>query len=245
MKRLFSLFLMFAVLFGAVSAVLTSCGAKIPQQVLITQESAVRAAGDVRIAAAIYDTLVLSEDDKKHFPELDKAFEAYNLDLEAYVEKVLDAMEPAAQTLPAEQLPLSAAIYSDALRLNGELLSLLETREFYLGNGGYEKQISTVNFSVKTGALLSLDDVLVTPTALADLVIVALAEKETMPNFYETWRESAKRCLSERGTVLWTLNGRALTVYFPAGCLAPEDEGIVEVDLFYLDHPNMVKGEYQ
>lgn len=146
--------------------------------------------------------------------------------------------------------PYSSNVFISILRADSQMLSYLLEWNEYCGGVHPSSYYEGFNLDVKTGAAISLDQVVSDIPALKALVTEKMLAEYGEDSFYTdldalladyfAWDEEA-----EIYRPSWTLGDESLTIWFSPYEIAPYAAGLLQAEIRFDEVPEIFTGEYQ
>ena len=197
--------------------------------------------------------LQLEEEGRKNFGALDEALKTQKEKLMDYsTDRVAEFGQSALELEDYKRedfYPYSSNVFAEIRRADGQVLSYLLEWNEYCGGVHPTSYYEGFNLDVKTGAAISLDQVVSDIPALKTLVIEKLlaeygedafyADPDTLLSDYFAWDEEA-----ETYRPSWTLGEESLTIWFSPYEIAPYAAGLLHAEIRFDEAPEIFTGNY-
>lgn len=200
-----------------------------------------------------YPKFYLDEEDKNAYPELSKAFESYNSEIDSRKEAVLkqlekDYEEAAENSGDADAWhEMSIETTARALRADSNVVSFLCEYDAALGGAHPYSYVYGMNYDAKTGKKLTLGDVVKDKDAFVELVSEAFDRDYSEAEYGELTNggEALKECdFDSEDEILWTIDPISVTIYFATYSLGSYAQGEQAVSIYFDQAPEIFDEHY-
>lgn len=197
--------------------------------------------------------LLLAEDGRKDFSALDEVLQKQKETLIADgIDRVAEFGQSALEWEDYKRedfYPYSSNVFVSIIRADSQMLSYLLEWNEYCGGVHPSSYYEGFNLDVKTGASISLDQVVSDIPALKALVMEKLLAEYGEDGFYAdldalladyfAWDEEA-----EIYRPSWTLSEESLTISFSPYEIAPYAAGLLQAEIRFDEAPELFTGAY-
>ena len=218
--------------------------------------SAMEANGDnVNTTAAeyAYPRLYLDAESASEYPELAKAFEAYNSKNDADKDSVLAGLKSEYDEIKEfntddSSMYITETLEGRILRADSNVVSMLvDYTDFHGGAHGYYYTYG-VSFDVRTGKELCLGDVVKDKDAFIKLVSDKFLEKYTKDPDYSSLTDAGEELKSydfnSNESLLWSIDPEGVTVYFAPYTLGAYALGAQDISVYFDEAPEVFNEQY-
>ena len=152
---------------------------------------------------------------------------------------IVDAARNAYIAQPQGFTPYSFRVVYTPLRMDNRLLSLYGTEESYLGSGQTNSTGVAVTYSLQTGKVLTLGELLIDQSAAADALkealLDALALEREELDLFNDYSDTVSRRFSAtlQESDSWYLSAEGLCFYFHPYDIAPSATGTIHITIPY------------
>lgn len=205
------------------------------------------------LCTGVYPEIILSEEYKEKYPKLAEYISALSSNYESGMKD--NIAEFASWALEDENNDISAYFsesYVDIVRLDDNLVSILDSGSQYTGGAHPNYGCSSINIDPITGEALRLDQVLDDSSLLPEAIKTELEKTypgimEEVDSFYFPSEgedpEQFKQKLND-DTFTWTIDAKGLNIIFSPYEIASYAAGQMEITLSTADYPNLIQPKY-
>ena len=193
---------------------------------------------------AMQEFFQLDDESAKYYPNLAKALANYKNENESTIETTMGSLMENFTDVVVNGgvgVDLEDRTTRSVLRADQSYFSFMEQNESYYGgaHGGY--MITGMTFDVKTGARVTLSDVIKDAGKLKEIVAKQLDEV-----YGDIFYDDVYQMIDsyDPDSFTWSMDPYGITLYFNQYELAPYVEGAQMVDLTYEDYPDLLDGSY-
>jgi len=199
------------------------------------------------IANVSWNSLKLSEENEKVFPELNKVFSKQNDGALKNAKSTMYELIDAAKDLSGDNFnPLylegTSKIYIQ--RADTRIVSYLEDEFVYSGGVHPDYYYRTSNFDTKTGKELSLTDVMSSIKELPDILKSEIVSKYDYIKFDNNQLLEILKGYSA-DDYKWTIDYQGITFWFSPYDIASYMAGPLSAKLYFNEHQNIIRDEYK
>jgi len=189
-----------------------------------------------------WENLALSESDAAKYPALAEALDKMNESDDSYSYESANSFKTYYNESYDEHI---SSFYENTehfvLRADKQIVSIRGDFSTYSGGvHGYYSSVG-INLDPQTGKEVELSDIIVDKQSLYKYVFesIMLSHPEEI---YEERRESIYEMLDD--SAIWTIDYQKLTVYFNPYAIASYAAGLIKVDVWFDEHPQLFNAEY-